>query len=200
VSAVELRPSDLLDPRGFDDGRLLDSLAAGSWPAAAVSVGLSEVASCYLSGRHLLRFLIEEHLLPTLPAASGLVFHQDPTGSPVRLWPYDADGCLVRVRALEVAHAPAVVLGEAELCAGLAAVYPLRSAAQVRLYHALALPWTSHRSALALVAPFCGLDDDVVSLAAEVYACSRPVSGTRDVLEVASGLFEAVSSARSLVA
>lgn len=204
MPCVELRPGELLSARGFDDGRLLDGYVGevlGGLRAVAdpTGVGFRPAASFYGSSRHLLRFLVEEHLLPTLPWAADLVFHDDPSGSPVRLWLQDVDGCPLRGVEERVLAAPPVVVDSDVVASAARVVYPLRSAAQIRLYHALALPWTEHRSALALVLPFLGLDDDVVGLAAEIFACGPRGSEDEDVLVVASRLFDAVTSARSLV-
>jgi hypothetical protein len=140
-----------------------------------------------------------------------MVVHKDPEGSPAYLWLYDDDGCPRRSRAEEVRSADSVTLDLATLRAAVERVYPLGTAAQVRLYEAIGLPQRDHETALALVAPFCCLEDDVLVLTAELYTGSHPVPlrafeatlrsgiGSGDVLEIADRLFEAAASARTLV-
>lgn len=220
MTSLVLRPADLLEPYGFEEGLLcrsvLDQLL---WSVTGVRQADLSSNSYYGSPRHLLRHLIQTHLLPVFPWASEMVMYQDPHGSPVRLWLHDEDGCPLPGRMEEVRRAPSVLLDEADLERGVARVYPLRSTAQVTLYGALGRPPAEHETSLALLAPFLELDDDVLVLAAELYpaACAQAATSaaTRgldtlvsegmgsfdrgDVLEAAGLLFDVVSSARSLV-
>jgi len=130
-----------------------------------------------------------------------MVFYQDPHGSPVRLWLHDDDGCPLSARHEEVRSAPSVLLREEDLLEDIGRVYPLRTVGQVVLYEALELPMRDHETALALLAPFLELDDDVLVLAAELYSVTNSSASNpgRDVLDVAGLLFDVVASARSLV-
>lgn len=220
MTALVLRPADLLDPYGFEEGLLcrsvLEQLLCSATGVPRTALG---VESGYASPRHLLRHLIRTHLLPLFPWASSMVMHQEPHGSPVRLWLHDEDGCPLSGRLEEVRSAPSVLLDEVDLRRGVARVYPLRSAAQVALYRALDMPPAEHETALALLAPFHDLEDDVLVLAAELYPVARTHASTSavtpgldflvrevaneygrgDVLEAAGLLFDVVASARSLV-
>lgn len=143
-----------------------------------------------------------------------MVVWQDPHGSPVYLWLRDDDGCPLRSREREVRQASPVVLEDADIRTALARVYPLRTPAQAGLYAALAFPPAEHETALALLAPFTGLDDDVLVLAAEIYSAARPAGAmpvlvpyegyvdgaSRDVVLTTAGrLFDVIADARSLV-
>jgi hypothetical protein len=206
MMSAALQPSALLDPHGFEDGLLftaaLDALSTQEFRDIAAS---RPGGGRYCSPRHLLRHLVRTRLLPLFPWSSGMVMYQDPVGPPIRLWLHDDDGCPLRARAEEVRAASPVVLDESALRSAVELVYPLRTAAQVGLYEAVDLPQRDHEKTLALVAPFCSLEGDVLSLAAEIYAGSRSarphvaVPGSGDVLDVTDRLFEAVSSARLLV-
>jgi hypothetical protein len=219
VSSLILSPADLLDPQGFNNGMLCQATRTEVRPSAGLTeLTTQEVVSTYPkwsnfgSSRHLLRYLINGYLLPLFPWASEMVLYQEPNGSPVRLWLYDAEGCPLRSREQEVRKAGPVLLGFEELCSAVDAVYPLTTPAQVRLYDALGLPSEEHEKALLLVAPFCGLEDDVLMLAADLYVNTHsgkplgtpPVtdvdtSRNSMVLEIANRLFDVVASARSLV-
>jgi len=212
VISLVLRPDDLLNPDGFEEGLLcrsvLDELRG---PGTGIPQAVAGYDSGYASPRHLLRHLVRAHLLPLFPWASSMVVYSDPHGSPVRLWLYDDDGCPLAGRQEQVRAAPSVLLGEEDLRRGVASVYPLRTMAQVVLYRALDMTPAGHETALALIAPFLGLDDDVLLLAAELYPVALShvppfaVAGgiewqePTDVLALAGLLFDVVASARSLV-
>lgn len=220
MTALVLHPSDLLDPYGFEEGLLCRSvLDQQLFSVTGVPRTALGTESGYASPRHLLRHLIRTHLLPRFPWASSMVMYQEPHGSPVRLWLHDEDGCPLQGRLEEVRSTAPVLLDEADLRRGVARVYPLRSAAQVALYGALDIPPAEHETALALLAPFQDLEDDVLVLAAELYPVARTHTSTSavtpgldflvhdgangygrgDVLEAAGLLFDVVASARSLV-
>lgn len=219
MSSLVLSPADLLDPQGFANGTLCQATCTEVRPFAGLT-GLTAQASRsaypkwsnYNSSRHLLRYLINRYLLPLFPWASETVFYNEPNGSPVRLWLYDSEGCPLKSHEQEVRKTGPVLLGFEELRRAVDAVYPLSSPAQVCLYDALDLPSEEHEKALLLVAPFYGLEDDVLMLAADLYvnvSSDKPpgmppvtdVDASRSVavLEIANRLFEVVASARSLV-
>jgi len=220
VSAIALHPGELLDSHGFKNGLLCEPLLTDTRYLPAVAPrSISREAGGYASSRHLLRHLIDVHLLPVLPWAAQAVFYQDPHGSPVRLWLYDEEGCPLRTREQDVRGTPPILLGADDLRQAVSRVYPLRTSAQVDLYTALGLLPAEHETALVALAPFLELDDDVLALAAELYApvrthASPGVVGTGhgftvrqdtddrgrgDVLEIAGRLLDVVASARSLV-
>lgn len=206
MTSLVLHPSELLDPHGFEDGLLCASVLAALAPPESHGIVSTRAGDgAYGSPRHLLRHLVRTRLLPLFPWSSEVLMHQDPVGPPLRLWLFDDDGCPLRSRAQEVCATPPVVLDADVLRAAIAAVYPLRTAAQVGLYDAIGLPQCDHETVLALVAPFCVLEDDVLVLTAELYAgsCGTPipgaVPGSGDVLDIAGRLFGSVASARMLV-
>lgn len=206
MTSLVLHPSELLDPNGFEDGLLCAPVLAALAPPELHGIMSPRVGDgAYGSPRHLLRHLIRTRLLPLFPWSSEVLMQQDPAGPPIRLWLFDDDGCPLRSRAEEVCAAPPVVLDADALLPALSSVYPLRTAAQVGLYEAIGLPQRDHETTLALVAPFCCLEDDVLLLTAELYAGSRStrtpgaVPQDGDVLDIAGRLFGSVASARMLV-
>lgn len=206
MTSLVLHPSELLDPHGFEDGLLCAPVLAALAPPESHGIVSPRAGDgAYGSPRHLLRHLVRTRLLPLFPWSSEAVMYQDPAGPPIRLWLFDDDGCPLRAHAEEVCATTPVVLDADALRTALASVYPLRTAAQVGLYDAIGLPQRDHETALALVAPFCSLEDDVLVLTAELYAGScgtripGGVTGSDDVLDIAGRLFGSVASARMLV-
>ena len=209
VTVLELSPAELLDPRGFSNGDLLDGYAPVTSFSAndAQPVDRRCTVSVYGDSRHLLRCLVTTHLLPLFPWAASQVVHQGRGRSPLYLALVDDEGCPLRAREEELRSSPSVFVEESEVRALAGRVYPLRTGSEVALYESLGLPFHAHEAALELVRPFCGLGDDVLCLAGEVYAVSYAgldrccLPEDREFLDVlAERLSSAVAAARSLLA
>ena len=196
---LELAPQDLLDQWGFAAGTLCEHLPhrfGASIPAGAPT------QSDYPWSRHLLRHLVVEHVLPLLSWSPAQVIEQESAGSPIRLWLFDDDGCPMRRREEEVRALPPVRVRSDEIANAVRDIYPLRRNCEVALYDALGFPCREHRRALALLRPFVSFDDDVLHLAAEIYAAEPSGSPVGSIGEpsAASRLLESVGSARLLLA
>lgn len=188
---VELAPADLLSSDGFAAGTLCELLPAAyghTFPPGA------DPLSWYVSSRHLLRFLVHEHLIAAIPrCAEHLVdIDIDRPGSPLRVVCYDDEGCPLRSLEETLRTAPVVTVPPPSIVDGLARTYPLRGAAEITLYDALVRGRNArHHDAVRSVLSVSTEGPDVLLLAAEILVVSGAAGTTFD---------EAVGAARSLLA